>query len=175
MPTGAALEKWHDFYVLVGTAGATLVALLFVAVSLGTGFLTEQRAAPTRAFYSPVVLHFAVIFFVAASGLVPAHTAVFFAGAVGLTALVGGGASVFATVQLLRNRWTSYLQDHLAYGVLPAICYGALLIAACMILAGAPYALDLVGGTLLVLMLVNIRNAWDLMLSMVRRHVEPPR
>ena len=38
-----------------------------------------------------------------------------------------------------------------------------------MTLTGAPYALDLVGGTLLVLMMVNIRNAWDLMLSMVRR------
>jgi hypothetical protein len=30
------IERWHDFYVLVGTAGATLVALLFVAVSIGT-------------------------------------------------------------------------------------------------------------------------------------------
>jgi hypothetical protein len=27
-----ALESWHDFFVLVGTAGATLLALLFVAV-----------------------------------------------------------------------------------------------------------------------------------------------
>ena len=29
-----ALKEWHDFYLLVGTAGATLLALLFVAVSL---------------------------------------------------------------------------------------------------------------------------------------------
>jgi len=116
------IERWHDFYVLVGTAGATLVALLFVAVSIGTGFLTEQRAAPTRAFYSPVVLHFTAVFFISAAGLVPAHTAVFFAGSVAVAALIGGGASVFATVQLLRNRWTSYVQDHLAYGLLPFFC-----------------------------------------------------
>jgi hypothetical protein len=38
-----ALKGWHDFYLLVGTAGATLLALLFVAVSLGIGFLTEER------------------------------------------------------------------------------------------------------------------------------------
>ena len=57
-----ALESWHDFYVLVGTAGATLLALLFVAVSLGTGFLSESRADATRAFFSPVVIHFSVLF-----------------------------------------------------------------------------------------------------------------
>ena len=50
------LERWHDFFVLVGTAGATLVALLFVAVSLGAGFLTDGRAAATRAFFSSVVV-----------------------------------------------------------------------------------------------------------------------
>ena len=33
-----ALKEWHDFYLLVGTAGATLLALLFVAVSLGAVF-----------------------------------------------------------------------------------------------------------------------------------------
>ena len=53
-----ALKEWHDFYLLVGTAGATLLALLFVAVSLGTGFLTEERQEATRTFMSPVVIHF---------------------------------------------------------------------------------------------------------------------
>ena len=42
-----ALKEWHDFYVLVGTAGATLLALLYVAVSLGTRFLTEERPVGT--------------------------------------------------------------------------------------------------------------------------------
>jgi hypothetical protein len=35
MWTVEALKEWHDFYILVGTAGATLLGLLFVAVSLG--------------------------------------------------------------------------------------------------------------------------------------------
>jgi hypothetical protein len=41
----AELEHWHDFYLLLGTAGATLVALLFVAVSLGVGYLTPERSS----------------------------------------------------------------------------------------------------------------------------------
>lgn len=57
------LKEWHDFYMLVGTAGATLLALLFLAVSLGTGFLTEERQSATRTFMSPVALHFTSVFF----------------------------------------------------------------------------------------------------------------
>ena len=168
----AELERWHDFYVLVGTAGATLLALLFVAVSIGVGFLTAERQAPTRAFYSPIILHFTAIFFISAVGLVPALKPVYFALLIGACAAVGGCVSMFTVVQLLRNRWTSYVQDHLAYGLLPAFAYVALLAAAEMIYWGNAAALDVLAGALLLLMVVNIRNAWDLMLSMVRHQAE---
>lgn len=29
------MEAWHEFYLLLGTAGVTLTGLLFVVVSLG--------------------------------------------------------------------------------------------------------------------------------------------
>ncbi|MGH6664106.1 MAG: hypothetical protein ACREB2_04265 [Pseudolabrys sp.] len=165
----AELEHWHDFYLLVGTAGATLVALLFVAVSLGAGFLGEERAAPTRAFYSPVVVHFTAVFFISAIGLFPAHNPVIFASLVGICATIGGTISLITTVELLRHTWTRYVQDHLGYGLLPLICYVALLVASALVLAQHDYSLLLLGGTLLLLLIVNIRNAWDLMLSMVRQ------
>src|SRR5262249_777265 len=41
-PLGPLLDHWHDFYVLVGTAAAALVALLFVATSIGAGILSTQ-------------------------------------------------------------------------------------------------------------------------------------
>ena len=124
------IEHWHEFYLLVGTAGATLVALLFVSISLGVGFLNEQRAAATRAFYSPVVVHFTAVFFISAVGLFPAHKVSMFAALVGGCAVIGVAVSVFTTVELLRHDWTRYLQDHLAYGLLPVISYVALLVAA---------------------------------------------
>ena len=46
------LEHWREFFFLLGTAGSTLVALLFVAVSLGAGYLNEQRTLATRTFFS---------------------------------------------------------------------------------------------------------------------------
>jgi len=45
-----------------------------------------------------------------------------------------------------------------------------LLAASLMIYFDWAYALEMLGGGLLVLAIVNIRNAWDLTLSMVRRH-----
>ncbi|SRR5689334_10239528 len=166
------LESWHDFFVLVGTAGATLLALLFVAVSLGAGFLSDRRTDATRAFFSPVVVHFSAVFFLSAIALVPGHRPIFFAIVIAISALIGFCIALYATVQLMRHDWTRYKEDHFAYGLLPTISYAGLLVAAAMIWMGNEYAVDVVAGALLVLLLVNVRNAWDLTLSMVRRQTQ---
>jgi len=167
-----ALHEWHEFFFMFGTVGATLVALLFVAVSLGTGFVTTERAAGTRTFFSPVVIHFTAVLFVSAVTLVPGHQAMFFAWLIGACAAIGLAVSTFTTVQMMRNDWSTLLQDRLAYGLLPAASYAALLAAAYMIATEKVWALEVLGGSLLVLLIVNIRNAWDLTLDMVRRHAD---
>jgi hypothetical protein len=43
------LGEWRDFYVLIGTASATLVGLMFVAVSIGTAIFNEGRRAAMTA------------------------------------------------------------------------------------------------------------------------------
>src|SRR5580658_9854095 len=110
-----ALKDWHDFYVLVGTAGATLLALLFVAVSLGTGYLTEERQSPARTFMSPVVVHFTSVFFLSAVALFPWHQAKFFVALIGATALIGTIISTYITVQVVRTDLTNYTEDYFAY------------------------------------------------------------
>jgi hypothetical protein len=162
------LERWHDFYVLIGSAGATLLGLLFIAVSLGAGFLTEEKAAATRTFYSPIIIHFTCVLFISAIALVPAYRAMFFAAIIGSAAVAGAAISAFITVELLRRDWTRYVRDDLAYGLLPAIGYLALLAAATMIFKQSEYAPDVLAGAVLLLLIINIRNTWDLMLSMVR-------
>jgi hypothetical protein len=170
MPAVEALKEWHDFYVLVGTAGATLLALLFVAVSLGTGFLTEERRSATRTFMSPVVVHFTSVFFLSAVALFPWHQARYFAALIGVTALIGAILSTCITVQVVRTDMTNYVEDYLAYGLLPGLGYLALLAAAVTIYLEKDFGLDELAGALLLLAIVNIRNAWDLTLTMVRRH-----
>lgn len=173
MELHAALKEWDEFYLLVGTAGATLLALLFVAVSLGAGYLTEERQAATRTFMSPVVIHFTSVFFVSAIALAPAHRPAFFAVLIAATALVGATVSIVITVQVIRTGMTRYWQDYWAYGLFPVLGYLGLLSAAVMIYLGSGGALDVLAAALLLLAIVNIRNAWDLTLTMVRRHAGP--
>lgn len=163
-----ALKEWHDFYVLMGTAGATLLALLFVAVSLGAGYLTEARQSATRTFMSPVVVHFASVF-LSAVALFPSHQARFFAALIGATALIGAAISTYITVQVVHTNLTNYVEDYFAYGVLPGVGYIALLAAAVSIYLEKDFGLNALAGALLLLTLVNIRNAWDLTLAMARR------
>ncbi|MFZ0104653.1 MAG: hypothetical protein WCF47_20405 [Pseudolabrys sp.] len=165
-----ALHEWHEFYILLGTAGATLLALLFVAVSLGTGFLSSKDQQGTRTFMSPVVIHFTSVFFLSAVCLVPSHGPVFFAVLIAGTAVVGVAVSIVISVWVVRTEMTQYLPDYFAYGLLPVGAYLALLVASIMIYLGRDYALEVLAGGLLVLAIVNVRNAWDLTLSMVRRH-----
>jgi hypothetical protein len=165
-----ALHEWHEFYILLGTAGATLLALLFVAVSLGTGFLSSKDQQGTRTFMSPVVIHFTSVFFLSAVCLVPSHGPVFFAVLIAGTAVVGVVVSIVISVWVVRTEMTHYLPDYFAYGLLPVGAYLALLVASIMIYLGRDYALEVLAGGLLLLAIVNVRNAWDLTLSMVRRH-----
>jgi hypothetical protein len=62
------------------------------------------------------------------------------------------------------------VEDYLAYGLLPDLGYLALLAAAVSIYLEKDFGLDVLAGALLLLTIVNIRNAWDLTLTMVRRH-----
>ena len=164
------LHEWHEFYILLGTAGATLLALLFVAVSLGTGFLSSKDQRGTRTFMSPVVIHFTSVFFLSAVCLVPSHGPAFFAILIAATAILGATVSIVITVWVVRTDMTQDVQDYFAYGLLPVGAYLALLIASVMIYARIDYALEVLAGGLLALAIVNIRNAWDLTLAMVRRH-----
>jgi hypothetical protein len=173
MAFGRELAEWHDFYLLVGTAGATLLALLFVAVSLAAGYLTEESKAGTRTFMSPVVLHFGAVFFLSAIGLVPALYAPVFAAIVGVTALIGIVVSSIITVWVIRTEMTSYVEDYFAYGLLPAFAYLLLLTAAVLIWRESDIGLAFLAGSLLLLALINIRNAWDLTLTMMWRHKGP--
>ena len=164
------LKEWHDFYVLLGTAGATLLGLLFVAVSLGAGYLTEEHQSAIRTFYSPVVVHFTSVFFLSAVALLPSHQPKFLAALIGATALIGAVISTYITIQVVRTDMTNYIQDYLAYGLLPSVAYLVLLVAAVSIYREKDFGLNALAGALLLLTISNIRNAWDLMLTMVRRH-----
>jgi hypothetical protein len=104
--------------------------------------------------------------------LVPGHKTVFFVGVIVLSAVVGLAVSIYVTNSIIRHSWTQLIEDYLAYGMLPTIGYLALLAAAAMIWSGNEMAFDVLAGALLLLLLVNVRNAWDLTLSMIHHQAD---
>ena len=63
----AALAQWHDFYMLIGTAAATLVGLTCVAASVGASIFTEESEKALQSFLTPTVAHFAAVLFACAA------------------------------------------------------------------------------------------------------------
>ena len=86
------------------------------------------------------------------------------------TAVIGAAVSSYITLEVLRTDFTRYWQDYLAYGLLPAVGYLALLAAAVTTWLRLDIATDVLAGALLLLAIINIRNAWDMTLAMVRHH-----
>ena len=69
------LHDWRDFYLLVGTASATLVGLMFVASSMGASVFNEKYLGPLRAFITPTVARLASPLFASVILTMPDHTA----------------------------------------------------------------------------------------------------
>jgi hypothetical protein len=166
------LEHWGEFYLLVGTAAAALVALLFVAFSIGAGIIAPS--SKTRTYMSPVVFHFASVLAGSALALMPSHSAFSLAVLIGTGALGGTAYSMFVLYRLFTDG-ISDLADRLCYGALPLISYAAALGAAWLLMTARAHGADLLASSVVLLLLVNIRNAWDLMLAMSRVHYNAKR
>jgi hypothetical protein len=161
-------HDWHDFYMLLGTTSAALVALLFVAVSIGASFLTPERSIATQTFMSPVVFHFATILLLSLVALVPTHTTISLAVGIAIVAVAGLGYTVVVLVGLARAS-VSDTADRFGYGFCPLAAYLAILASAGLAVARPALGADILALALLLLLAVNIRNAWDLVLAFARR------
>jgi hypothetical protein len=165
------LDGWHEFYALLGTAASALVALLFVAISVGIGFLSAERQAPTRTFTSPVLAHYTFLLFVSLVVLAPIGNDAVLAAVLGFSAVAAIFYSSFICVRVLRSQ-SRDLDDRFAYGASPPVAYAAVFAAACFIYARWWVGPPLLAAALILLLLVNIRNAWDLTVFFVQRRTD---
>src|SRR5260370_12351924 len=93
-PLNQILMQWHDFYAVIGEASATLVALIFVAASIGAEVFTTKHQAGIRSFLSPTVVHFTAVLVICLLASIPTETGpvlVAFLGCVGAIVLVFSG------------------------------------------------------------------------------------
>jgi hypothetical protein len=168
-PLSALLHEWHDFYVLIGTASATLVGLMFVAVSIGTTIFNEDGRAGMTAFITPTVTHFAAVLFACVVATIPSHTWYTLAGLLGAGALAGAVYSGRLVGQIIfRQPFKIDLEDRLFYAFLPLAAYVLALVAAVLLFArSGALSADLLAAAVLTLLFSAIRNAWDMMVWIV--------
>jgi hypothetical protein len=83
------LRDWRDFYVMGGTAAATLVGLMFVFASVGASQVASRNLGAMRAFITPTVVHFGAALFVCLVSIMPGHSERSLGGVLGVGALIG--------------------------------------------------------------------------------------
>jgi hypothetical protein len=169
------LAQWHEFYAVLGTAAAALIALLFVAVSIATSVLTPEPESRgnTSTYLSPVVFHYANALFLSLIALIPTQTLESFGLVIGAASIGSATYSIVIAVRVHRNS-ISDIADRLCYGAIPALCYAMGPVSAVFLFEEKLAGLNLLAGAALLLLVINIRNAWDLMISLARRVNQPP-
>jgi len=158
------LASWQNFYVIIGTAAATLTGLTFIVVTLLAG--TRARLSPSSdgiaAFNTPSVVHFSAALLVAALLCAP-WQALWYASL--LLGLCGLGGVIYAIVIMRRTRrMASYqpvLEDWLWHVIFPFVSYTTFFVAAIMLPVNPVPTLFGVGAAMLLLLFIGIHNAWD--------------
>ncbi len=159
------LHDWHDFYVLVGTASATLVGLMFVAASVGAQVFTERNREAMRAFISPTVVHFSSVLFICIVAAVPSETWVSLA----ILLLLGGVAARVWVQLFVRHSFAVDVIDRLFYALIPVVGYLLMLGSAVLLLLRSQWSLESLAVALITLLLAGLRNAWDMTMWIVIR------
>jgi hypothetical protein len=158
------LEAWHDFYLVVGTGAAALTGLLFVIVSLGPHVVAHSTRTGVRAFISPIATHFTTILVISSVMLVP-ELPVPVLGA--LLALDGFGGLVYSIWTLAYRRWRENklpFLDWIWLVALPIVCFALILVSGVLVAIAGPLGFHAIAAAMLLLIVVGIRNAWDIVL-----------
>jgi hypothetical protein len=162
------LHQWHEFYVLIGTAAATLTGLMFVVVSIGPQVIATRSTGGVRTFVTPVMVHFTSVLAVSALMLVPLMTPGVLAVLLALGSL--GVLTYIFAIGVHRQWRQSKLdrEDWIGYIGLPVLSYLAILGSAVAIWREAASGFVIVAAAAILLLIVGIRNAWDLVIWMAQ-------
>jgi hypothetical protein len=155
-------DGWQNFFGVLGAAAATLIGLQFIVATL-TSARPESVSTPgVRLFTSPVVFHLVSVLANSVLALAAGDEDLF-----KRLVMTGGGfvGLIYAgtlAVQIARLETQTHWSDFWCYGAVPTLVYLALCAANGATWVHAPHAAFFVALCLLALLLVAIRNAWDL-------------
>ena len=164
MPYRSLVQNWHDFYIVAGTASATLVGLLFVSLSLHLRAVVAR--SEVRGLARATLANFGLVLLVALILVIPQD-----ARAAGLELQATGVASaliIAAPVLAASSSRTRTIRGRLlvlrfAFSILG---YAGAVIAGALLTTGSyGTAFASLATATIVLLVISLRNTWDLLVS----------
>jgi len=170
MPSFAAVAgPWQTFYVLVGTAAATLVGLMFVAVTFGSSIVRRETSETARSFIDPTFTHFVQVLFVACLVVIPTMRPRLL-GALLLTVSALRFADLVRVHRHMRRAQKVHhdieLSDWVTGIVVPIVCYLLLGAAGLGFVRGHAGAFTTLAIATVAILMLGVFGAWELMLWM---------
>jgi hypothetical protein len=173
MPDSFLLRDWQNFYMLAGTASATLIGLMFVAISFGARLVPTQTESSVRAFVTPTVIHFGIVLILSSFTLMPAYSNVWLAIMLGA---VGGVGTLYCLgilrqmMQLHRVKEEGLHPTHWTWNlILPMAAYLLILGVGLGLLLNLSWLLNGLALAVICLIIVGLHNAFDLMMWIARQ------
>jgi hypothetical protein len=164
------IGSWHDFYVTIATASATLVGLLFVAVSLHIDVLSEENVSNAQVVARETFSHFIFIIGVALVFLVPDQTPA----GLGIPISIIGLIELALAIRISREAWRAQKASARAPDLsnlpwrilLPQLGYVVMVAIGLTIVAGQTAGLGWLFPVILLLLSGAAASAWNLMVSL---------
>ena len=156
-------KDWDEFYLLAGSAAAVLIGLIFVVMTLMQDRPRSSVLAGSKLYMGPVVLQVSFVLVLSSAALVPEITGTAFAGVCAVVALWGfiRGVMSLAGIAAIKDpevHWT----DKWFYGAIPTALFVARAVVAWAFWSGQSWALTGAAAVITFILLLAIRNEWDL-------------
>jgi hypothetical protein len=158
-------ESWGEFYLVAGGAAAVLIGLIFVVVTVMNDRPRSSVLYGSRLYMGPIVLHMSFVLVLSGAALSPGISGRAFAAITGVIALWGAARGIYSISGIRRLRiddvavhWT----DAWYYGAMPLAIYLGLGVVAIGFWRGADWAPYGLAAAVVALLLLSIRDEYDL-------------
>ncbi len=166
-------QDWQSFYILVGTSAATMVGLMFVALSVGSRVISPKDLPALRVYVSPTVVHFLYVLATSAVVMFPTLPRALMATVLVVAGLASCGRALIGLPVMRRSHLD--IHDWVWYLLVPSVSYLLFVGTGIGLLLRVDQAAGGLAVATLLLLVAGIRNAWDLVIFRVLPEGEPSR
>jgi hypothetical protein len=156
------LDAWNDFFTLTGSAGATLLGLLFVVVTLGPNLSVSRKLDVTHAVLTPALYSFAGVLAQSMVALTPWTSNL----PSGIIFVLLGVVGLIYRIKAVISRRSLNLRaiqrtiDRIFHNLVPIVASLTLIAGGAGVIVGAAFAPYAIAGSSALLLFSGIYRTW---------------